>query len=88
MIPGGLFELKRFFLSFGYWLGTLLLWELSLYWTAFSGMFRFVPGLCLTVAFAALLTVLVNLPRWAGRICGWIFPPLLLLSYLVKLVYY
>lgn len=80
--------MKRFLLSFGYWLGTLLLWELSLYWTACSGIVRFLPGLCLTAAYAGLVTLLVNLPGWTGRVCGWVFPPIMLLVYLVQLVYY
>ena len=80
--------MKRSVLSPCYWLGVLLLWELNLHCTAFSGMSRFLPGLAFTLAFGALLTALVNLPGWTGRVFGWILPPLLALVYAVQLVYY
>lgn len=81
-------DLKKSFLSFAYWLGTLLLWELSLHFTAFTGIVRFLPGLCFTVAYAAVLTLLTGLPKWVGRVCGWVLPPLVMLVYGVQLIYY
>lgn len=80
--------MKRWSLAPCYWFAVLLLWELNLRFTAFTGFVRFLPGLGFTLAFGAVLTALVYLPGWAGRICGWVFPPLLALIYAVQLVYY
>lgn len=80
--------MKRSVIAPCYWLGVLLLWELNLHWTAFSGLSRFLPGLAFTLAVGALLTALVNLPGWTGRVFGWILPPVLALVYVVQLVYY
>ena len=80
--------MKRSFFVPLYWFVVLLIWELNLYWTASSDMLRFLPGLGFTLAYAAVLTVLVHLPGWAGRILGWVVPPLLALIYAVQLVYY
>ena len=80
--------LKRSYLAPLYWFGVLLLWELNLYWTACSGIVRFLPGIGFTLAYAAVLTILVNLPGWTGRIFGWILPPLMATVYCVQLVYY
>jgi len=73
---------------FGWWFGVLLLWELSIHWTAYTGIVRFLPGVLFTACFAALLTLLIDLPGWAGKICGWILPPLIALIYGVQLIYY
>ena len=73
---------------YGYWFGVLLLWELSIHWTAYTGIVRFLPGVLFTACFAALLTMLIELPGWAGKICGWVLPPLLALIYGVQLIYY
>lgn len=80
--------LKRSFLAPFYWFFVLILWELNLYWTACDGIVRFLPGLGLTLAYAAVLTVLVHLPGWTGRVFGWVLPPILALIYAVQLVYY
>ncbi len=73
---------------YAYWLLVLLSWELSIHWTAYTGIVRFFPGLLLTACFAALLTLLLELPGWAGRICSWILPPVIALIYGVQLIYY
>ncbi len=80
--------MKRSFFVPLYWFAVLLIWELNLYWTACSDIVRFLPGLGFTLAYAAVLTVLVHLPGWAGRIFGWIVPSVLALVYAVQLVYY
>lgn len=80
--------MKRSFLAPFYWFFVLILWELNLYWTACDGFVRFLPGLGLTLAYAAILTVLVHLPGWTGRIFGWVLPPILAVIYAVQLVYY
>lgn len=89
LIPfvGG-YSLKDFLKSFGFWVGVLLIWELSLHFTAYTGLVRFLPGIGFTVAYAALVTLLTGLPGWAGRICSWIVPPVIMLVYAVQLVYY
>ncbi len=73
---------------YGYWLLVLMSWELSIHWTAYTGIVRFFPGVLLTACFAALLTLLIELPGWAGRICSWILPPVIALIYGVQLIYY
>ena len=73
---------------FGFWFVVLLAWELSIHWTAYTGIIRFLPGVLFTACFAALLTLLIELPGWAGKICSWIFPPLIALVYGVQLIYY
>lgn len=81
--------MKQFLKSFGYWLTALLLWELSMHFTAFQGAVRFLPGVFFTIAYAAaVLTLLTGLPGWAGRIFRWFLPPALALIYAVQLVYY
>ncbi len=80
--------MKRWSLAPCYWFAVLLLWELNLRFTAFTGIVRFLPGLGFTLSFGAVLTALVCLPGWAGRICGWVFPPLLAIIYAVQLIYY
>ena len=81
-------DLKFFARSFAFWLGVLLIWELSLHLTAYEGLARMVPGLCFTVIYAAVLSVLLGLPGRAGKLCGWVLPPLLMLIYGVQLIYY
>ena len=84
-------DLKRtlnFLIHYGYWLIVLLSWELSIHWTAYTGIVRFIPGMLLTACFAALLTLLLELPGWAGKVCSWVFPPLVALIYGVQLIYY
>ena len=71
-----------------FWLIVLLSWELSIHWTAYTGIVRFIPGVLLTACFAALLTMLLELPGWAGKVCSWIFPPVVALIYGVQLIYY
>lgn len=71
-----------------WWLLVLLSWELSIHWTAYTGIVRFFPGVLLTACFAALLTLLLELPGWAGKICRWLLPPLVVLIYGVQLIYY
>lgn len=71
-----------------FWLIVLLSWELSIHWTAYTGIVRFIPGVLLTACFAAMLTLLLELPGWAGKVCSWIFPPVVALIYGVQLIYY
>ncbi len=73
---------------FGYWFAVLLIWELSIHFTAYTGLTRFLPGLLLTACFAAVLTLLLELPGWVGKICSWILPPAICLVYGVQLIYY
>lgn len=83
--------MKRIFHSlihFAWWFAVLLIWELSIHWTAYEGICRFWPGVLLTGGFAALLTVLLELPGWAGRIGRWVLPEVLALIYGIQLIYY
>lgn len=73
---------------YGYWLAVFLIWELSIHWSAYTGFVRFIPGVFFTACYAALLTLLIELPGWAGKICSWILPPVAMLIYGVQLIYY
>ena len=74
--------------AWGFWLGSVLLWETVLQVTAFHSVFQFWAALGFSCAAAAVLAVLTGLPGWAGRLVSWILPPVLFLIYAVQLVYY
>lgn len=81
--------LKAVVREWGFWILAMVVWEAVLRLTAFPGLslrVLTVAGfLCVAAGAMALLT---GLPGWAGRICGWIFPPLCFVIYAVQLVYY
>ena len=85
----GVVLLKAVVREWGFWILAMAVWEAVLRLTAFPGLslrVLTVAGfLCVAAGAMALLT---GLPGWAGRICGWIFPPLCFVIYAVQLVYY
>ena len=71
----------------GFWLVAAAIWELTLRLSVFpqsAHVWTVAACVCITAGILALLT---GLPGWAGRICGWIFPPLCFAIYAVQLVY-
>ena len=79
--------MKRLRLSFAFWLGTILFWELTLHLAVFRSLTRGLPMVGFSVAAAALVCLLTALPRWPGKLFSWILPPVLYLVYAVQLVY-
>lgn len=79
--------MKRLRLSFAFWLGTILFWELMLHLAVFQSLSRGLPMVGFSIAAAALVCLLTALPRWPGKLFSWILPPVLYLVYAVQLVY-
>ena len=79
--------MKRLRLSFAFWLGTILFWELTLHLAVFQSLSRGLPMVGFSIAAAALVCLLTALPRWPGKLFAWILPPVLYLVYAVQLVY-
>lgn len=81
-------SLKRQILSYAYWLGSILLWELVLHLTAFESLARALPMVGFSIAAAAVACFLTGFPTRAGRILAGVVPVALYLVYAVQAVYY
>lgn len=79
--------MKAVIRGWGFWLAAMAVWELVLRLSAFPHLDHIWSVAGFVCVFSGLMALLTGLPGWAGRVLGWVLPPLCFLIYAVQLVY-